>query len=124
MTRAVLQGVAFAIRDCQLALQSAGTTLTRAAAIGGGARSDYWLRVIANTLGIPLDVTAEGDFGASLGAARLGMIAAETADPLSVCTAPAIDHTVEPDRSCGDFGAEHERYKSAYAALAPLMRHA
>lgn len=122
MTRAVLQGVAFAFKDSQLALQSAGTRLKRAAAMGGGAKSDYWLRVIANTLNIPLDVTADGDFGASLGAARLGMIAAENADPLSICTPPAIDRTVEPDGSCSDFATEHERYRATYEALAPLMR--
>ncbi len=122
MTRAVLQGVAFAFKDSQLALQSAGTTLQRAAAIGGGAKSDYWLRVIANTLNIPLDVTADGDFGASLGAARLGMIAAEQADPFSVCTPPAVAHTVEPDGSSEAFAAEHARYKATYEALAPLMR--
>ena len=123
MARAVLQGVAFAFRDCQLALESAGTSLTRAAAIGGGAKSDYWLRVIANTLDIPLDVSADGEFGASLGAARLGMIAAEQADPLSVCTSPAIDHTVEPDGSAMAFAEQHERYHATYTALAPLMRH-
>lgn len=123
MTRAVLQGVAFAFKDCQLALETAGTSLKRAAAIGGGAKSDYWLRVIANTLDIPLDVSADGDFGASLGAARLGMIAAEQADPLSVCTSPAIDHTVEPDGSSAAFAEQHERYHATYTALAPLMRH-
>lgn len=123
MARAVLQGVAFAFKDCQLALDSAGTSLKRAAAIGGGAKSDYWLRVIANTLDIPLDVSADGDFGASLGAARLGMIAADQADPLSVCTSPAIDHTIEPDGSSTAFAEQHERYHATYTALAPLMRH-
>ncbi len=123
MTRAVLQGVAFAFKDCQLALESAGTSLTRATAIGGGAKSDYWLRVIANTLDIPLNVSTDGDFGASLGAARLGMIAAEQADPLSVCTSPAIDHSVEPDGSSAAFAEQHERYHATYKALAPLMQH-
>ncbi|ASJ74394.1 xylulokinase [Granulosicoccus antarcticus] len=123
MTRAVLQGVAFAFKDSQLALQSAGSTLKRAAAIGGGAKSDYWLRVIANTLNIPLDIPLDGDFGASLGAARLGMIAAEQADPLSVCTAPLIERTVEPDGSSAAFAEQFERYHATYEALAPIMRH-
>jgi xylulokinase len=124
MTRAVLQGVAFALKDSQLALQSAGSSLNRAAAIGGGAKSDYWLRVIANTLDMPLDVPADGDFGASLGAARLGMIAAENADPLSVCTPPDIDHTIEPEGASIAFAAEYERYHATYLALAPLMKQA
>jgi len=121
MTRAVLQGVAFAFKGCQLALQSAGTELTRAAAIGGGSKSDYWLRILANTLNIPLDVTEDGDFGASLGAARLGMIAAENADPLSVCTSPAVHHSVEPDGSNQAFIEQFERFNETYKALAPLM---
>lgn len=120
MTRAVLQGVAFAFRDCQLALQAAGTELHRAAAIGGGAKSNYWLQVIANTLNLPLDVPADGDFGASLGAARLGLIAAEGASPLSVCTAPSVHHCIEPEGSERSFVEQHERYRATYQALSPL----
>jgi len=121
MTRAVLQGVAFAFHDCQLALQQAGTQLTRASAIGGGAKSDYWLQVIANTLNLSLDVPADGDFGASLGAARLALIAAETADPLAVCTPPTVQRSIEPDGSADDFAVQHDRYRQAYQALSPLM---
>ncbi len=47
-------------------------------AIGGGSRSRYWLKAIATALGIPVDLPADGDFGAAFGAARLGLIAAET----------------------------------------------
>ena len=46
-------------------------------------------QIIANTLGIAVDIPADGDFGAAFGAARLGLIAAEDADPLAVCTPPA-----------------------------------
>ena len=72
LARAVMQGVAFAFRDSRDALASAGTTLERAYAIGGGARSDWWLSMIATALDLPLDVAADGDYGAGLGAARLG----------------------------------------------------
>lgn len=123
MAQAVLQGVSFAFRDCQLALQAAGTTLDKAAAIGGGAKSAYWLKMLASTLNIPLEVTAEGDFGASLGAARLGMVAAESADPIQVCSQPAIDNVVSPDeQSVDDFATQHERYVAAYQAVKPLMQ--
>lgn len=121
LTRAVLQGVAFAFKGCQLALKTAGTQLNRATAIGGGSKSNYWLRVLANTLDIPLDVAEDGDFGASLGAARLGMIAADKLDPLSVCTPPAIHHSVEPDGSTPAFLEQFERFNETYKALAPLM---
>lgn len=121
LTRAVLQGVAFAFQGCNLALQQAGTTLSRATAIGGGAKSTYWLQVLANTLQLPLDVAHDGDFGASLGAARLGMIAAENADPLQVCTAPPLSHTVEPDEHATGFDEQFARYSAAYTALKPIM---
>ncbi|MFK7857722.1 MAG: xylulokinase [Granulosicoccus sp.] len=117
MTRSVLQGVAFAFRDCQLALEQAGTSLNRATAIGGGAKSDYWLQVLANSLRLPLDVTHDGDYGASLGAARLGLIAANSADALSVCIAPPIKYTVEPRTQTTGFDEQYSRYKNAYAAL-------
>lgn len=122
MTRAVLQGVAFAFRDCQLALQQAGTQLTRATAIGGGSKSDYWLQVLATALQLPLDLTHDGDFGASLGAARLGMIAANNADPLSVCTEPEIMRSIEPDKLTDSFADEYLRYKSVYTALKPVLQ--
>jgi len=122
LTKAVLQGVAFAFKDCQQALKQAGTTLETATAIGGGAKSGYWLRVLANALEIPLDVTADGDFGASLGAARLGMIASTGADPLSVCTAPPVSHSVSPDTKHTErFNEQYERYGQTYAALKTLM---
>ncbi len=121
MTRAVLQGVSFAFRDCQLALQTAGTTLTQATAIGGGAKSNYWLQLIANTLNIPLAVPSDGDYGASLGAARLGLIAAEEANPSSVCTAPQTERIVEPAGNIGQFVELHEKYRASYQALTAIM---
>ena len=95
LTQAVLEGVAFAFRDSLEALKTAGTTLTRVTAIGGGSRSRYWLKSIATALQVPVDIPADGDFGAAFGAARLGLIAATGADPLSVCTAPRTDATIE-----------------------------
>lgn len=121
MTRAVLQGVAFAFRDCQLALKQAGTQLTRATAIGGGANSHYWLQVLATSLQLPLDVTEDGDYGASLGAARLGLIAAQKADARSVCTAPSVRHTVEPGKTSDGFDEQHARYRAVYKALKPVF---
>ena len=47
-------------------------------------------------LDMPIAVPADGDFGAAFGAARLGLCAAESADPFEVCTPPAIRETVDP----------------------------
>lgn len=119
LTQAVLEGVTFAIRDSLEALKSAGTRIDRVTAIGGGSRSRYWLSSIATALDMPVDIPADGDFGAAFGAARLGLIAATGADPLSVCTAPETAETVEPVR---DLTAAYETAYGRYRALYPAIR--
>ncbi|MEQ6202191.1 xylulokinase [Sulfitobacter sp. HNIBRBA2951] len=118
--RAVLEGVAFAFADCQAALQATGTQITRAVALGGGAKSDYWLQVIATTLNIPLMRPAGGDFGAALGAARLAIMAT-TGAGRDVASLPPIAETIDPDTSLASaFTDAHARYRAAYHALKDL----
>jgi len=118
LTQAVLEGVAFAFRDSLEALKQAGTELSRVTAIGGGSRSRYWLKSIATALGIPVDLPADGDFGAAFGAARLGLIAAENADPLAVCTPPATAGSIDPDRDLADaYSHAYQRYRGLYPAI-------
>ena len=118
LTQAVLEGVAFAFRDSLEALRAAGTELSRVTAIGGGSRSRYWLKAIATALGMPVDIPADGDFGAAFGAARLGLIAAERADPFAVCTAPETAETIEPDRELvGAYADAYQRYRALYPAI-------
>ncbi|MGH1332151.1 MAG: xylulokinase [Paracoccaceae bacterium] len=116
-TRAVLEGVAFAFADCQAALRSTGTEISSALAIGGGAKSEYWLGVLASTLGIPLMVPKDGDFGAALGAARLAMMAA-TGAGVEIATMPPILKTIAPDPALESaFTEAHSRYRAAYSVL-------
>lgn len=118
--RAVLEGVAFAFADCHAALRSTGTTIERAIAMGGGAKSSYWLQVLATTLGVPLMLPKDGDFGAALGAARLAMMAA-TGAGIEVATMPPIAQTIDPDTAlAASFTDTHARYRAAYAALKDL----
>jgi len=118
-TRAVLEGVSFAFADCQQALGRTGTTLTQALALGGGSKSDYWLAALATALDIPLHVPQAGDFGAALGAARLGMMA--TGADASIATQPPIAKTVTPDTThTAAFQDAHQRYTTAYAVLKEL----
>jgi len=122
LTRSVMEGVCFAFRDCLEALKEAGTTLDRATAVGGGSRSTYWLKLMATVLGVPVEVPAEGDFGAAFGAARLGLMAAEGADAASVCTPPAIEAVHEPDRNLEPAYADaYRRYRALYPAIKGVM---
>ncbi|WFS00126.1 xylulokinase [Rhizobium tumorigenes] len=121
LTQAVLEGVSFAIRDSLEALRSAGTQISRVTAIGGGSRSRYWLASIATALGVPVDLPADGDFGAAFGAARLGLIAATGADPVAVCTPPATAGTIEPDAAfAGAYEEAYRRYRALYPAIRSL----
>ncbi len=123
MTKAVLEGVAFALRDSLEALQSTGTSLERVMAVGGGTRSSHWLQIVANTLNLPLDLPEDGDFGAAFGAARLGLLAAEDANPLDVCTAPKINQTFQPDGAMSEaYKAAYHRYRSHYPALSGVQQ--
>ncbi|MGX9988689.1 xylulokinase [Rhizobium sp. Z1P35] len=121
LTQAVLEGVAFAIRDNLEALRSAGTGISRVTAIGGGSRSRYWLASIATALGVPVDLPADGDFGAAFGAARLGLIAATGADPIAVCTPPITAGTIEPVSALsGAYEDAYKRYRALYPAIKSL----
>ncbi|MDI7860434.1 xylulokinase [Rhizobiaceae bacterium n13] len=121
LTQAVLEGVAFAIRDNLEALKAAGTAIARVTAIGGGSRSRYWLSSIATALDLPVDLPADGDFGAAFGAARLGLIAASGADPVSVCTAPATAGTIEPSAAhAAAYADAYQRYCALYPAMKSL----
>ena len=72
--RAVLEGVAFGLADSFDLLRDLGVEATVARASGGGARSDFWLRICASVLGVPVCRMAV-DEGSAFGAAMLGGIA-------------------------------------------------
>lgn len=115
-TRAVLEGVTFAIADCRDALAATGTGFETIFAVGGGSRSDYWLKAVATALGVPISVPEAGDFGAAFGAARLGMMAA-TGDT-SIATPPKTERIVETETALAPAFAEaHDRYKTAATFL-------
>ena len=119
-TRAVLEGVTFAIRDCRDALAATGTRFDRLLAVGGGSRSDYWLAAIATALDCPVQLPVAGDFGGAFGAARLGMMAA-TGAGAEIATLPAIARTIDPNPSFrAAFDAGHARYRAAQTAIRSL----
>lgn len=117
MTLAVLEGVAYAFRDMHEALASAGTRLSRADVIGGGARSPLWSQVMADVLGLPLDQVAESEIGCAFGAARLARLA--TGAALSGLAPPKRTRRFEPRRERAALHAErHRRWQGLYAPLA------
>lgn len=121
LTSAVLEGVSFAFRDCLEVLKEAGTEIDRVTAIGGGARSRYWLMQLATVLGVEVDIPAAGDFGAAFGAARLGILASEKVSASTICTKPAIDETILPAAAMtGAYDDAYRRYRALYPAIRKL----
>jgi xylulokinase len=119
MTRAVLEGVGFALRDAKQALAAAGTQLAEADLIGGGARSALWAQTLADILDLPLHQVAHSELGGALGAARLARMAA--GEGRGIATRPARLRSFAPRREEADRQAErHAQWRALYPALAPL----
>ena len=119
-TRAVLEGVTFAFRDSRDALAATGTKLQQVLAVGGGSKSDYWLRAIATALDVPVHLPAAGDFGGAYGAARLAIMAA-TGAGAEIATMPPIARTIDPDPTLTEaFTEGHTRYVAARRAIQAL----
>ncbi|MBO0346362.1 xylulokinase [Roseibium limicola] len=117
MTHAVMDGVAFALMDCMEALKAGGSSAARLTAVGGGSRSNAWLEIIASLLDVTIDVPADGDFGASLGAARLGQAAAMGTTE-GIFTPPPIKVSVAPREELKKKYADaYARWKNLYPAL-------
>ncbi|MGL4413703.1 xylulokinase [Roseinatronobacter monicus] len=119
-TRAVMEGVVFALKDCQQALAATGTRLDTLVAAGGGARSDYWLSALATAFDLPILVPDAGEHGAALGAARLGLMAA-TGASLEAMPLPPIAHEIIPDPTLtAAYADTYTRYCAAQTAIKDL----
>ena len=118
LTRAVLEGVGFALRDNLAALEEAGTRLTALTAVGGGSRSKIWLKLMATILNLPVKVPKDGDFGAAFGAARLAILAGGEHWADEICYAPKTELTIEPNQSIiGDYEDAYQRYRALYPRI-------
>ena len=118
MAQAVMEGVTFAFRDSQRVLHDAGTRIDRLLAVGGGSKSALWLKLIATNLDMEIALPEDGDFGGALGAARLGLCAAEGASPQSVMTMPPIRTVIAPDKTLSAaYSDQYARYRALYPAI-------
>jgi len=118
LAQAVMEGVTFAMRDCQRVLSDAGTSINRLLAVGGGSRSALWLKMLATNLDMEIALPEDGDFGGALGAARLALCAATGADPQAVMTMPPIKQIIAPDTSLSAaYADQYARYRALYPAI-------
>jgi len=119
-TRAVLEGVTYALLDCKNALAATGTKLDSLIAVGGGANSTYWLSAIATALDIAVKVPEQGDFGAAYGAARLAIMA-DTGQGSEIATEPPISTVIEPVYELTQaYAAGYDRFRAAQSVILTL----
>ena len=123
IAQAVIEGVAYSLADCLDSLADAGTVLRETAIVGGGARSAFWTRIIADTIGIPVLRYTGAEAGPAFGAARLARLAVTAESPDTVCTAPAmLDRTVPDPVRHQAYRRERARFRALYQALRPEFR--
>jgi len=120
LVRAVLEGVAYGLRDSLELLRELGVKPESARASGGGARSRLWLEIVASVLGLPLELTAVEE-GAAFGAALLGGIAAGVFADVeeAVASCISIRDQIEPNP---DWREAYERGYVRFRALYPALR--
>ena len=120
LTRAVLEGVSFGLRDSLELLRELGVDPVAGRVSGGGARSDLWLQIVASVLGLPLERTAVEE-GSAFGAALLGGVAAgvfsSAEEAVAACV--RVRETVEPDPA---WAASYEEGYARYRTLYPRLR--
>jgi xylulokinase len=122
LVRAVLEGVAFGLRDSLDLLRALGVDVTSARVSGGGARSELWLRICASVLGVTIERMVVEE-GSAFGAALLGGVASgvfsDVEDAVSR-TVRTLD-TVEPEAGwIAAYAEHHARYTRLYPALRAL----
>lgn len=120
LMRAVLEGVAFNLLSCLDAFRSAGAHVDRLDAVGGGAQSDVWLRILADVWGVPVRRRSIVEEANSLGAAVTAAVGLGLADFSVARTLSEVTAEFVPDPTRHDeYRARHKRFTEAYTALAP-----
>jgi xylulokinase len=122
LVRAVLEGVAYGLRDSLELLRELGVDPHEGHVSGGGARSELWLRILASVLGLPIRRTTT-DEGSAYGAALLGGVAAgvfrDVHEAVSTCV--RLLDPVDPDPRWVDaYEHGYRRFQLLYPALRPL----
>jgi len=123
MTQAVLEGVAFALRDSFEVAKSLGVDIKRTKICGGGAKSDLWKKIIANVLNIKVDVL-ENEEGPSMGGAMLAAVACgeyASVEEAAKSIVKVVD-TVEPNPElAAKYEARYQVFKKIYPTVKTLF---
>ena len=118
IAQAMMEAVAFSLRDGLDAFDPERARPAALGFIGGGSRSRFWGRVIASVLDLALVRYEGAERGPAFGAARLARLAATGDEPAAVATPPAVAEVIEPDARLADaYAPRIAAFRSLYAAL-------
>jgi xylulokinase len=120
LVQATLEGVAFSLLEARHLMDRAGVRLASIAAVGGGARSRFWMQLLAHVIGLPVVRYHGSGTGPAFGATRLARMALTSETACEVCGKPAVLDILEPDLALTESYAERfERYRRLYQTLKP-----
>ena len=124
LVQAVLEGVAFALRDSFEVAKAIGLSIDRSRLCGGGAKSPLWRKILANVLNIPLDIP-QTEEGPGYGGAMLAMVGTGAYGSVGGC-AEALCHvreTVEPDpQIAARYEAQYRKFQRIYPTMKDLFQ--
>ncbi len=123
MTQAVLEGVAFALRDSFEVARSLGIVIERTKICGGGAKSPLWRTIIANVMNIKVDVI-ESEEGPGYGGAILAAVACQEYASVQEAAGKLVKvvDTVEPDpKLAAKYEARYQQFKQIYPTVKELF---
>ena len=122
LTQAVLEGVAFAIRDSVEVARSLGVEISKSKICGGGAKSPLWKRIFANVLNCRLEIPVS-EQGPGMGGAMLAMVACGAYKTVQDCCEAlcGVAATVEPEATLvAKYEARYQQFRKIYPALKAL----
>ncbi len=123
LVQAVLEGVAFAIRDSFEVARSLGLDIPRSKLCGGGAKSPLWRTIFANVLGIPLDMV-KTEQGPGYGGAMLAMVGCGKFASVQAAADALVElaSTTEPDPELSArYEAQYQKFRKIYPAMKSIF---
>ncbi|MBQ9967925.1 MAG: xylulokinase [Oscillospiraceae bacterium] len=123
LVQAVLEGVAFAIRDSFEVAKSLGIAIPTTKICGGGSKSPLWRTIFANVLGIPLELV-KTEQGPGYGGAMLAMVGCGLYETVQAAADALVEvaSTVQPDPALtARYEARYAQFRKIYPACKELF---
>ena len=124
MALAVLEGVAFALRDCLEVARETGLDIYRSFICGGGAKSDLWRKIICNVLNVDFDIP-KTEAGPGMGAAMLAMVGDGEYENVQQCIESVcmIKGTESPDPELSErYEKQYRKFKLIYPSVKDMYK--